>query len=252
MRNFSKISWILSDETFKRANNKTFHLKCSLAYWYIVHTDMRPFFSRTFQGQITFDCFTYASRSLSAISARSRPYLRRQLCGPTIDTMLFTCLLSMHSSSLSIEGHVHFLFYKHWPSTLLTRWHHKIPCARDDSPEGSQGLLRYMYRIPGRHGSQGTSSNITEIHQKLPHELETVSRDVSRTKLSCGDFKVFCAQNNVALRKFYLFKDLWIRFKDYWGEFKDFLRTWANFSIFKDFSRGWCFFKDYWRPVRTT
>ena len=157
---------------------------------------------------LNFDCFTYASRSLSAISARSRPYLRRQLCGPTIDTMLFTCLLSMHSSSLSIEGHVHFLFYKHWPSTLLTRWHHKIPCARDDSPEGSQGLLRYMYRIPGRHGSQGTSSNITEIHQKLPHELETVSRDVSRTKLSCGDFKVFCAQNNVALRKFYLFKDL--------------------------------------------
>ena len=68
---------------------------------------------------------------------------------------------------------------------------------------------------------------------------------------SCWAFKVFCAQDKVALIKFYLFKDLLIRFKDFWRKFKDFSRTWANFSIFKDFSRGWYFFKDYSRPVRT-
>ena len=28
-------------------------------------------------------------------------------------------------------------------------------------------------------------------------------------------------------------------------------KTWANFSIFKDFSRGWCFFKEYSRLVGT-
>ena len=59
--------------------------------------------------------------------------------------------------------------------------------------------------------------------------------------VSCWAFKVFCAKANVVLLKFYLFKDLSIRFKDYWGKFKDFSRTWAKFSIFKDFSR----------PVRT-
>ena len=52
------------------------------------------------------DCFACASRFLSAISARSRPYLRRQLSGHTIDTMLFACPLSIHSPSLCIKGHV--------------------------------------------------------------------------------------------------------------------------------------------------
>ena len=52
------------------------------------------------------DCFACASCFLSAILACSHPFLRRQLSGHTIDTMLFTCRLSMHSPSLCIEGHV--------------------------------------------------------------------------------------------------------------------------------------------------
>ena len=55
---------------------------------------------------IHIDCFACASRFLSAILARSRPYLRRQLSCHTIDTMLSACLLWLHAPSLCIEGHV--------------------------------------------------------------------------------------------------------------------------------------------------
>ena len=100
---------------------------------FMVHTDLRPFFSSTFQGlfqdkshffkgfffplnlthrvhvinpyaiqkspslivslAVHIDCFACASRFLSAILARSRPYLRRQLSCHTIDTLLFACPL---------------------------------------------------------------------------------------------------------------------------------------------------------------
>ena len=84
------------------------------------------------------DCSVCASRFLSAISMRSRPYLTRQLSGHTIDTMLSACPLSMHSPSLSIEGHVPTSYcVSTGPSALLTPWHCKIPCAlpcaRDNS-----------------------------------------------------------------------------------------------------------------------
>ena len=85
----------------------------------MVHTDMSPFFSSTFQGlfkdkshfskdlfSTQFDCFACTSCFLSAISACSHPFSRLQECGHHIDKMLFACPLSMHSSSLCIEGHV--------------------------------------------------------------------------------------------------------------------------------------------------
>ena len=78
------------------------------------------------------DSFACASRFLSAILACSRPYLRRQLYGHTIDTMLFACPLWMHSHSLCIEGHVPTSYCISTDlSALLTPWHRKIPCARD-------------------------------------------------------------------------------------------------------------------------
>ena len=80
--------------------------------------------------------FACAFNILSAISARSRPYLRlrRQLSGYTIDTVLFACPLSMHSPSLRIEGHVPTSYcIRTGPSALLTPPHRKIRCARDDS-----------------------------------------------------------------------------------------------------------------------
>ena len=77
------------------------------------------------------DCFACASRFLSAILARSRPYLRRPLSGHTIDIMLFACPLWMHAPSLCIEGHVLTSCISTDLSALLTLWHRKIPCARD-------------------------------------------------------------------------------------------------------------------------
>ena len=66
------------------------------------------------------NCFACASRFLSVIAACSRPYLRRQLSGHTIDTMLFACPLSMHSPSLCIKGHVPTSYcISTGPSTLL-------------------------------------------------------------------------------------------------------------------------------------
>ena len=77
--------------------------------FFMVHTDPRPIFSSTFQAlfkdkshffkdlfSTQFNCLACDSRFSSAISARSQPYLRRQLSGHTTDTMLFVCPLSVH------------------------------------------------------------------------------------------------------------------------------------------------------------
>lgn len=77
------------------------------------------------------------------------------------------------------------------------------------------------------------SNNNNDLHQKSPHELETVSHDVSRMKLSSWAFKVPCVQDNVALLKFQLLKNPSIRLKGHWGKFKDFSRTWAIFFNFQ-------------------
>jgi len=197
------------------------------------------------------DCFACGSRFLSAILARSRPYLRRQLSGHTIDTLLFACPLWMHSPSLCIEGHVPTSYCISTDlSALLTPWHRKIPCAR------------VRYEIVGGKGYcntlslEGTVPKVRQIpamiytrnhHTNLIQFYTMFCAEICLAELS----KLSLAQGNAALRTFYFFKDVSIRFKDYWGKFKDFSRTWTNFSIFKDFSRGWCFFKDYSRPVRT-
>ena len=182
----------------------------SRIWLYMVHTDLKPFFSSTFQGQIT---------------------VKLSLC---------------------IEVHVPTYCISTGPSALLTPWHRKIPFAWDDSRDQLSGVVHYCYLTYLRnHIFQGYSIGITctALQFQSPHEVKTVSRDVSRTKL-CLRW-AFCAQDNVASMKFYLFKDLSMRFKDCWEKLKDFSRTWTNFSIFKDFSRGWYFFKDYSRPVQT-
>ena len=93
------------------------------------------------------DCFACASRFLSAILARSRPYLRRQLSGHTIDTVLFACPIWMHAPSLCIEGHVPTSYCISTDlSALSTPWGRKIPCARD------------RYEIVGGEGYRNTSS----------------------------------------------------------------------------------------------
>ena len=103
-------------------------------------TFLFKYFSRTFQGQITFFqglafysiwlfClyFSFSECDFSVLS-----FSRRQECGHNIDTKLFACPLSMHSSSLCIEGHVPISYFiSTGPSALLTPWHRKRWLTRD-------------------------------------------------------------------------------------------------------------------------
>ena len=70
-------------------------------------------------------------------------------------------------------------------------------------------------------------------------------------------YVLLCFQSFPALGKHFFNKGYFYSksfqkiFKDFCGKLKDFLRISHNFSIFKDFSRTRCFFKDSSRPVRT-
>ena len=179
------------------------------------------------------DCFACASCFLSAILACSHPFLRRQLSGHTIDTMLFTCRLSMHSPSLCIEGHVPTSYcITTDPSALLTPWHSKIPCARDDWQD--------QLEIVGGKGYSNTLSlagmvpNISQITamNDTTRTWYSFTRCFTQKIVSCWAFKAFRAQD-IALMTFYLFKDVSIRFEEYWGKFKD-LSKFFNFQgLFK-------------------
>ena len=141
---------------------------CDLSFQ-VLFKDKSHFFKDLFF--IQFNCIACASRFLITISARSRPYLRHQLCGHTIDTMLFACPLSMHSSSLCIKGHVPTSYcISTGPSALLTSWHRKRWLTRGVTTVArpSRNCREYrlsQYLISGRHSSYGTSSNSNELDQ---------------------------------------------------------------------------------------
>ena len=121
------------------------------------------------------DCFACASRFLSVILACSRPYLRRQLSGHTIDTMLFACPFWMHLPSLYIEGHVPTSYCITTDlSTLLTPWHRKIPCAWVQYETGGgegycntlslEGTVPKVSQIPAMIYTKNHHTNLIQFH----------------------------------------------------------------------------------------
>ena len=168
-------------------------------------------------------CFSLFDCNFSALS-------------PILKTSIVQSHQSMHPANLCIEGYIPTsCWISTGPSALLTPWQHKIPCAQDDSQDWLkivEGYTGYCNTL-SLEGTFPKVRQISAMNYTRNHHTEifkTVMRCFMHKIVSCWAFGVFCAQDNVALLKFYFFKDLSISIRP------------ANFSIFKDFSRGWCFF----------
>ena len=107
-----------------------------------------------------------------------------------------------------------FLYRMFCQETCYTKrklpWHRKIPCERDDSQDRLQivgGYSRTGYcntlsleRMVSKV-RQITAMNYTRNHHT---NLEQFQRCFTYKIVSCWALKVFCAQDHVALKKFYL------------------------------------------------
>ena len=195
------------------------------------------------------NCFACASRFLSAILVRSRPYLRRQLSCHTIDTMLFACPLWLHAPSLCIEGHLSSSYCISTDlSALLTPWHRKIiPCARD------------RYEIVGGEGYFNTLSlegtvpkvrQITAMNYTRNHHANLIQKNCAENWVLLS-FQSFPCTRQRCVNDVLFFQGCFDKLQGLLGKIQGLFKDLTNFSVFKDFSRGWCFFKDYSRPVRT-